>query len=88
MGTVKNCPYTKIQEVDNCLGLVNQCDSDPNEPVDFCVTSPWSIWSPCSVSCGNCAKYKAIGIASVSLFTVLRLLLEYLMEVSCVRVDD
>ncbi|XP_067945663.1 spondin-1-like [Watersipora subatra] len=52
MGTLKRCPHINLQESSSCLGLVNICDVDPNEPVDICITTPWSYWSPCSVSCG------------------------------------
>ena len=52
MGSTKMCPSIKLQEMDNCLGLINQCDE--NDVADVCVTTPWSNWSPCSATCGMC----------------------------------
>lgn len=53
----KRCPLVTTTEREKCMGP--PCLSGPEESVDpICKVSEWSLWSPCSASCGKGIKLR------------------------------
>ncbi|RWS10095.1 spondin-1-like isoform X3, partial [Dinothrombium tinctorium] len=52
----KVCTQVELIEKEMCVGAVPECPEDPIDPK--CSVTPWSDWSPCTVTCGKGMKIR------------------------------